>query len=108
MSYWKFLKIGKGIWKAVMDIRKLGKLFLYAGLEREEYNKLLPDIRDENRALLKLFSKLAAVMFFLLYIASMLSHGFATDNSTTYMWCAVGMLMICFAIILFCRSIRRL
>ena len=79
-----------------MDIRKLWKLFLYAGLEKEEYTRLLPTIHEENRALLKVFSQLAAVMFFLLYIVSMLSRGFAAVNSTTYMFCAAAMMVILF------------
>ena len=79
-----------------MDIRRLGKMFLYAGLEKEEYQKLLPDIHRENQALLKVFSQLAAVMFFLLYIVSMLSQGFATQNSSEYMLRAIEMLVILF------------
>lgn len=75
---------------------KLWKLFLYAGVDQEEYEQLLPSIREQNRALLKVFSQIAAVMFLLLYIASMLTNGFATDNSTTYMLCAIEMLVILF------------
>ncbi len=81
------------------EIRKIGKLFLYAGVEKEEYEQLLPLMREENRELLKLFSQLAAVMFLVLYIASMLTNGFAATNSTTYLVCGVGMLLI-----LFCTS----
>lgn len=79
-----------------MDIRRLWKMFLYAGVEKEEYAQLLPNIRKENRVLLKVFSQLAAVMFLLLFIASMISRGFATDNSTTYMLSAIEMLVILF------------
>ena len=79
-----------------MDIRKLWKLFQYAGIEEEEYNKLLPGIREENRLLLNTFSMLAAVMFVLLYIASMITRGFAADNTATYMLCAIGMLIVLF------------
>ena len=81
-----------------MDIRRFWKLFLYAGSEKEEYTRLLPTIHEENRALLKLFSQLAAVMFFLLYIVSMLSQGFVSTNSTTYMICAIGMLAVLFCV----------
>ena len=77
-----------------MDIRRLWKLFLYAGVEKEEYNKLLPSIREENVVLLSLFSQLAAVMFLLLYIVSMVTNSFAANNSTTYMLSAIVMLMI--------------
>ena len=61
----------------------LRKLFLYAGVEKEEYNALSGAIRKENLVLLSVFSQLAGIMFFLLYIVSMLSQGFATVNSTT-------------------------
>lgn len=81
-----------------MDFRRLWQLFLYAGVEKEEFHKLLPSIREENTVLLNLFSQIAAIMFFLLYIASMLSQGFATINSTTYMVCAVEMLAILFCV----------
>ena len=79
-----------------MDIRRLWKLFLYAGVEKEEYNKLLPNIREENKVLLNVFSQLAAVMLLLLYITSMVTNGFATDNSATYMLSAIEMLVILF------------
>ena len=77
-------------------IQKIGKLFLYAGVEKEEYEQLLPLMHEENRELLRLFSQLAAVMFLVLYIASMLTNGFAATNSTTYLICATGMLLILF------------
>jgi len=60
-------------------------LFLYAGIEKEEYHQLRPRIREENRVLLELFSELGGVMLFLLFIMSILSRGFATVNSTTYL-----------------------
>lgn len=78
------------------NVRKLLNLFLYAGVEREEYQKLLPRIRKENLALLSMFSMLAAVMFFLLYIASMLAQGFTTTNTATYMLCGIEMIVILF------------
>ena len=81
-----------------MDIRRLWKLFLYAGLEKEDYNKLIPSIREENKVLLNVFSQISAVMFLLLYIVSMVTHGFAADNSTTYMLSAIEMLIILFCV----------
>ena len=56
---------------------RLRNLFLYAGLERETFHDLRPAIHKENLVLLRLFSLLGAVMFFLLLITSMLSRGFA-------------------------------
>ena len=73
---------------------KLLKLFLYAGLEKEEYQKLRPSIHKENCVLLGVFSLIAAAMFFLLLIASLISRGFATVNSPTYLTCGIVMLAI--------------
>lgn len=75
-------------------IRKLWNLFLCAGVEKEEYHKLLPGIHEKNRELLNVFSQLASVMFFLLFIVSMLSNGFASVNSKTYLICGIEMLII--------------
>jgi diguanylate cyclase (GGDEF)-like protein len=75
-------------------IRELWKLFLYAGVDKQEYEELLPSIREENRTLLNVFSPLAAAMFFLLLIVSLLSQGFASVNSTTYLLYGAYMLII--------------
>lgn len=77
-----------------VDIRVLWKLFMYAGVEKEEYRSLQPDINKENCALLSVFSQIAGIMFFLLFIASMITHGFATVNSSTYLACGVIMVAI--------------
>ena len=74
--------------------KQLGKLFLYAGVEKEEYYALSAGIRKENLVLLNVFSQLAGIMFFLLAIASILSNGFATVNSSTYLACGFVMLAI--------------
>ena len=79
-------------------IHKLRKLFLYAGLEKEEYYQLIPHIREENRMLLKVFSRIAVGMFFLLLIVSVNSGGFAAVNSTTYLISGLVMLVILFCI----------
>lgn len=81
-----------------MNAADLWKLFLYAGVGEEEYGRLLPRIRDENRLLLKVFSQLAGIMLFLLYIVSMLSNGFTTVNSTTYLISGMVMLAILFCV----------
>ena len=78
------------------NIHKLWNLFFYAGVERAEYKKLLPGIREENRVLLKLFSQLAAVMFLILFIVSTLTNGFITVNSSSYLLCGIEMLFILF------------
>ena len=76
------------------NIRKFQKLFLYAGIEKEEYHKLLPQIREENLVLLKVFSSLASVMFFILLIASTHTNDFAAQNSMTYLACGIEMLIL--------------
>ena len=72
----------------------LRKLFLYASVEKEEYNALSAAVRKENMTLLSVFSQLAGIMFFLLYITSMITQGFATVNSSTYLICGFVMLAI--------------
>ena len=78
----------------MIDFNKTRKLFLYAGLRKEEYDLLVPGIRQENQVLLKVFSQLAAVMFFLLCIASVLSGGFVSVNTSTYFVCSIEMVVI--------------
>lgn len=75
-------------------LQKLWKLFLYGGIEKEEYNDLLPRIRRENTILLRVFSMIAAAMFFMLFITSMISGGFASVNTSTYLLSAVEMIII--------------
>ena len=53
---------------------RLRNLFLYAGLERETFHDLRPAIHKENLVLLRLFSLLGAVMFFLLLIICTILH----------------------------------
>ena len=73
-------------------IKKLKNLFLYAGVEKEEYDRLLPNIHEGNKLLLKIFSWLAGVMFFLLFMVSLFYQGFAAANSKAYF--ASGMIML--------------
>ena len=81
--------------KTQMDLlQTLKNLFIYAGAEKKEYNSLSVNIRKENLVLLSLFSRLAGIMFFLLFIGSMLSNGFTTVNSSTYLTCGFIMLAI--------------
>ena len=82
----------------VYSFQYFRKLFLYAGIEEEEYHQLRPHIHEENLVLLRVFSQLAGVMFFLLFIVSMLSQGFATVNSTTYLVSGFVMLVILFCV----------
>ncbi len=73
---------------------KLYKMFFFAGVEKEEYDKLLPNIHKENQLLLRVFSGLAAIMFFMLFLVSLRSSDFITRNNRTYLACAAGMLII--------------
>lgn len=75
-------------------IHKLGSLFLCGGVDREAFATLFPSIHRENRVLLEVFSQLAGIMFFLLYIVSVIFNGFATVNSSTYLICGIVMLSI--------------
>lgn len=78
-----------------MDVwQELKKLFLYAGVDKEEYHALSAAIRKENPVLLRVFSKLAGIMSFLLFIASLITRGFVTVNSSTYLICGIIMLEI--------------
>jgi hypothetical protein len=78
------------------NYQNLRKLFLYGGIEKDEYQKLRPEIRKENRGLLCVFSQIASAMFLLLLAASIVAKGFASENTTTYLACAVEMLVILF------------
>ena len=62
-------------------IRTLKELLFYAGVEKEEYDILLPVIYEENRVLLRLFSLLASGIFFALYLASICFGDFASSNT---------------------------
>ena len=73
---------------------KIKKLFLYAGLEKEDYEKVIPRIREENMLLLIVFSQLAVVMFMILFFASFFSIGFASVNTGTYLTFSIIMLGI--------------
>ena len=74
--------------------QKLKNLFFYGGVEKEAFHTLVPDIHEENRVLLGVFSEIAGIMFFLLFIASMLTQGFAAVNSSTYLICGFVMAAI--------------
>lgn len=78
----------------MMYIEKLKKLLLYAGLEKDEYERLLPDIFEENRVLLKVFSQLAFVMFLILLIMSLLYGSFTINNRPLYFVCTLEMLVV--------------
>ena len=75
-------------------IHKLWRLFVYAGLDKEAYDGLLPVIRKENAVLLGVFSMIAAMMFFVLFITSLISGGFVTVNTSTYLLSTFEMIII--------------
>lgn len=75
-------------------IKMFCNLFLYAGVGKDECKRLLPSVRKENEVLLKVFSPIAGVMFFLLFIMSKLSNGFASVNASTYFFSGIMMLII--------------
>ena len=73
---------------------QLHKLFFDAGLDKETYDALTPKIHEENIVLLNTFSLIAAIMFFLLFIVSSVSGGFATVNNSTYLFSGIAMMLI--------------
>ncbi len=75
-------------------IKKPGNLLLCGGVDKEAFATLFPSIHKQNRVLLEVFSQLAGIMFFLLYIVSVVFNGFATVNSSTYLICGIVMLAI--------------
>ncbi|MDO4803981.1 MAG: GGDEF domain-containing protein [Lachnospiraceae bacterium] len=77
-------------------LRKLKKLFLYAGVGKEEYDALCASIHEENWVLLNVFSQLAGIVYFLLFIASLRSSDFASVNARTYLMCGIVMVAIFF------------
>jgi len=77
---------------------KLLNLFLYAGVEKEEYLALSSRIHEENRGLLSVFSLVAGCILFLLTIVSAFSNGFTTVNSSTYLISGFVMLVIMFCV----------
>lgn len=75
-------------------LQKCKKLFLYAGAEKDEYHALSAGICRENLVLLRVFSLLAGIMYFLLFFASILLNGFTAVNIPTYLICGFTMLAI--------------
>ena len=75
-------------------LKKVWNLFAYAGVDKKEYRKLLPSVYKENQQILKVFSVIAAVIFFALFVVSALSKGFANVNAPTYLVCGVIMLVL--------------
>ena len=62
----------------------LKKVLLYAGLDREQYQSLIPKVYESNRKSLKIYSLLAAVAFTGLFLASWATHSFADVNQQLY------------------------
>lgn len=75
-------------------LRKIWNLFLYAGIEKDEYYRLLPAIRKENENLLNVFSQIGAIMFSGLFVASLITNGFVAVNGPPYMISCITMLVI--------------
>ena len=78
-------------------VNRAKDLLLYAGAGKETYNLLRPAIQEENRVLLRVFSRIGCIFFFLLYLVSVLYGGFASANGTAYFTCGIAMLslMLC-------------
>ena len=57
---------------------------LYSGLSRRQYEELLPEIREENRRSLMMYSAIGTVLFFILAAASLIMRGVALLNKGSY------------------------
>ena len=68
-------------------MRKFIRLLLYCGLDREEYGALLPAVRAQNQAYLRVFSSIAAGLFLVLTVAGLLTDGFISVNAPVFAAC---------------------
>ena len=85
--------------KKILNVIK--NVMLYGGLDESEYKTHRPQILEENRKNLSLYSLIGAIAFFFLTLITMISGGFTTTNLVTYI--ASGML--CFGIFLLIKYI---
>lgn len=79
------------------NFHRLKELLLYAGLDKATCGELTPSIREQNRILLRTYSLLAAIAFFLLFLVSMFSSNAASDNAMTYLMTGTESLVILMA-----------
>ena len=73
-------------------------IFIYAGLEREEYEVIRADIVRENTNLLKFASFVGMVMFLLLMVMELRTDNFANVNAYNYTLSFVAMVLLHFGV----------
>ncbi len=73
------------------------KLLFYAGLEREDFEALLPDARKENARNLEIYSLIMTAVFFALYLALFIIQGILRRNRPIYLFSALacGVIYVC-------------
>ena len=64
-------------------LNQLKKWLLYAGLDKEEFDALLPAAVEENRRSLRIYALIALGLFLALVIVNAFSNGFAKINMTS-------------------------
>lgn len=84
MGNWSLRRIGETIQNTA----------LYGGIQKEEYQSILPDILQKNRASLRVSAGMCAVMFSGLLISSLFSHSLAQAQAF-YGVMAIGSGLIC-------------
>lgn len=65
-------------------MKKLGKILLYAGLDREEFNALKDDALAETRRSLRIYSMFAMFLFIVMALFEMVSNGHFAQNIGIY------------------------
>ena len=75
---------------------KFLNLILYGGLEKEEYQTLKEDIREQNRVNLGTYSMLGALLFLVLTVISLCMSGFVSNNTWVYAGTLAGMAALAF------------
>ena len=71
---------------------------LYAGLTKEEYQSLIPDIQEENRKNLSRYAIVGGVVFVILIAANILVGGFASVNQPIYILALAVMIGLYFVV----------
>lgn len=89
-------------------LNQFKKLLLYAGLEREEYEMLLPVAIEENRKNLRIYAAISLGMFLVLILGNAVMRGFALPNMPIYVGMAVLSALILFGSMKLAYGHRRL
>ena len=77
-------------------MNRLKKQLLYAGLEKEEYEVLVPAAIEENRRNIRIYAMIALAAFVVLIAVTAATHSFARLNMPVY----IGMAVVCALILI--------